>query len=154
MKRTLIISVIALISACSAQQEKEQSLLSEVIQIHDLAMEEMEPVMSLKLELKESLDSTQLSQYQSAMAALDESHEEMMVWMRDFSQQFPDAALKGGGHHVGHENMAHDEHHHPSKTTHEEEALLTKQKTEMVNLRRKMKQAIENAQLLLNKDEL
>lgn len=138
--------------ACQPSAEKDP-LLKEVITIHDEAMEEMGPVMILKLKLKESIDSTRLEEYESAMTALDDSHENMMVWMRNFSKEFPQAVLKGGAKHHGHHSTDHGDHAQHDRSPEKERELLEAEKVKVMALREEMTGAIKTAKNLLNKNE-
>ena len=138
--------------ACQSTQEKN-SLLQEVITIHDEAMEDMGPIMNLKLQLRESMDSTRLAEYEPAMKALDDAHENMMVWMRNFSKEFPSATLKGGDNHHEHHKMDNGDHTQHSRSASEEKELLENEKVKVIALQKEMKNAIETAEKLLNKNE-
>ena len=151
MKKYNYLLVLVLL-ACQPSAEKDP-LLKEVITIHDEAMEEMGPVMSLKIKLKESIDSTRLTEYELAMTALDNAHENMMVWMRNFSKEFPNAALKGGAEHHGHHNMNHEDHEQHSRSPAQERELLETEKIKVTALRKEMAEAIKTAENLLNKHE-
>ncbi len=107
------IAIATLMIACTAQKEKEQSkpetLKAKVIAVHDTAMAKMEQIMSLQNELKQAksdtLDSMSTANINRAIADLSVAHEDMMVWMREFSTNFPDGTLMGHdhtGHHEGH----------------------------------------------------
>ena len=151
MKKYNYLLVLVLL-ACQPSAEKDP-LLEEVITIHDEAMEEMGPVMSLKLKLKESIDSTRLAEYESAMTALDEAHENMMVWMRNFSREFPNATLKGGTKHHGHHSTDHGDHAQHARSPEKERELLETEKVKVMALREEMTGAIKTAKNLLNKNE-
>ena len=153
MKKYMYLLVIG-VFACQSKTADENPLLKEVITIHDLAMDEMGPVMSLKIQLGESIDSTRLEEYESVMSELDQSHEAMMVWMWSFSRQFPNAVLKGGGsHHNGHGHTGHGNHDKHSRSPEEEKRLLEAEKTKVTALRKKMAMAIESANQLLKQKE-
>lgn len=163
MKTLYAIILIAFMVSCDNHkaQEGEDPLKTEVLAIHDEAMEKMDLLMSLQMQLLKNKDSTNAGQFEEAAKGLDEAHEKMMDWMYNFSNQFPHAVLKGGHHdnhnnHNNHDN--HDDHsdmgHNGQETSagikpENEAELLKEEKEKVIALRDEMDRRIESAKELL-----
>jgi len=98
----------------SAEDEDLSRLKTEVIQEHDIAMVKMGKLMKLKKELNAKnetvADSTISEEIDWTIRELDEAHESMMNWMRNFSQNFPAGTLmESGMDHEGHGNEEESE---------------------------------------------
>lgn len=92
---------LALITSCKEEVTEAQKDLSdkisqydalkkEAMEVHDDVMPKMGTLMELKGQLKEQAqDSTMNSEYAVAQEKLQEAHDGMMEWMRDYSDKFP-----------------------------------------------------------------
>ncbi|UXP31761.1 hypothetical protein N6H18_15545 [Reichenbachiella agarivorans] len=101
-KKYLIIAAMTIMAACTTQKPEPVSiefnqLKSEVIEVHDIAMEQMGVIMKLKGELKAQLDTAAIDSTSiQAIADLEAAHEGMMVWMRGFADAFSGDVLANG----------------------------------------------------------
>ena len=144
-----------MIASCQIQktQEADDSLKTQVLAIHDEAMEKMDVIMKLQMQLLKRKDSANASQIEEAFKSLDDAHENMMAWMHNFSIRFPHAVLKGAnqhGNHTEHGGMDHgDGGMSESMKPEEEEALLKTEKEKVIALRDEMDESIEMAKALL-----
>lgn len=152
----LYILLLVLIVSCAGNtkehHEEDDPLKKEVIAIHDEAMDQMGITMRLKSQLKGSLDSARLEEYTVVMERLDNAHESMMVWMRNFSKQFPNATLKGGAHHGDHGPMSGTPDGQKERSEDEEQKLLMEEKEKVIALRKEMNEAIALGKALLNNE--
>lgn len=117
------------IESCAVKEDEVAALKTEVIAIHDEVMPKMGELRSnqkLLTEKGEELgDTTEAQRYRSAALACDEAYEGMFVWMRQF-----DSKLEG---------------------LNEEESLayLQDQLIKVTQVNRDIKQALEEAEKLL-----
>jgi hypothetical protein len=117
------------IESCAVKEDEVAVLKTEVIAIHDEVMPKMGELRSnqkLLTEKGEELgDTTEAQRYRSAAMACDEAYEGMFVWMRQF-----DSKLEG---------------------LNEEESLayLQDQLIKVTQVNRDIKQALEEAEKLL-----
>lgn len=103
MRFLLVVSVIAiLLTSCKDQQSMEldeqmaafDQLTENTIEVHDELMNEMSPIMDLQIEIdnkleSETLDETSEEALVAAKVSLEDAHDSMMGWMKDYSQAFP-----------------------------------------------------------------
>jgi paraquat-inducible protein B len=91
-----IMSAILLV-ACEEKPKETDVLYNKVMEVHDEIMPKMGDIMKLKKQLKEKLaeldtateiDRAKIDDIERAIADLDNSHEEMMGWMRQFDRDF------------------------------------------------------------------
>lgn len=91
-----IMSAILLV-ACEEKPKETDLLYKKVMEVHDEIMPKMGDIMKLKKQLKEKIaelnasaeaDSVKISSLELAIADLDNSHEEMMGWMRQFNRDY------------------------------------------------------------------
>jgi CHASE3 domain sensor protein len=89
-------SAILLVS-CEEKPKETDVLYNKVMEVHDEIMPKMGDIMKLKKQLKEKLaeldtatdiDRAKIDEIEQAIADLDNSHEEMMGWMRQFDRDF------------------------------------------------------------------
>ncbi|MEL7003799.1 MAG: hypothetical protein AAFN93_13835 [Bacteroidota bacterium] len=155
MKNTLIVLLSIALAACSGTKEDNEvtQLRKEVIAIHDEAMEQMGTMANLKSKLNDNPDSIKSEQYSKAAQSLDEAHNHMMAWMRNFAKEFPAPSLHGDSHDHG------DKSH--SKTTEmnirsaeELQKLLMAEKDKVVALQQEINDAIEEAKNTLTNDSI
>ncbi len=117
------------IESCAVKEDEVAALKTEVIAIHDEVMPKMGELRSnqkLLTEKGEELgDTTEAQRYRAAALACDEAYEGMFVWMRQF-----DSKLEG---------------------LNEEESLayLQDQLIKVTQVNRDIKQALEEAEKLL-----
>lgn len=92
----LFISSMVLVS-CEEKAKEPDLLYEKVMAVHDEIMPKMGDIMKLKKQLKEKVaelnastevDSVKISSLEMAIADLDNSHEEMMGWMRQFNRDY------------------------------------------------------------------
>ncbi|PZD77600.1 hypothetical protein [Mesonia sp. K7] len=94
-KISLLLFVSLLLIACQEEKsnlEKEhEKALQEVLDVHDEAMPKMGELSGLISELEQKIeeDSTQV-QLVKAKTNLQAAHDNMMSWMKDFAERFPD----------------------------------------------------------------
>lgn len=91
-----IMSAILLV-ACEEKPKETDVMYKKVMEVHDEIMPKMGDIMKLKKQLREKIaelntsaeaDSVKISSLELAIADLDNSHEEMMGWMRQFNRDF------------------------------------------------------------------
>lgn len=117
------------IQSCAVKEDEVSALKTEVIVIHDEVMPKMGELKSnqkLLMEKGEKLgDTTEAQRYRGAALACDEAYEGMFVWMRQF-----DSKLEG---------------------LNEEESIayLQDQLIKVTQVNRDIKQALEEAEKLL-----
>lgn len=141
--------MIAVIGCNSTSETtKEDQLLKEVVRIHDDSMKDFGLLMRLKRQLKSSMDSSRLDEYNQAIEALEDSHEEMMEWMRAFTAHFPDAGLDHAGHTPSDGHHMKDDHHNAVKSD-DMLQLLEIEKEQVLKLSSQTQRAIEEARALL-----
>lgn len=94
----LIFSLLFTSLSCKEKNtEPAKNQMAEVMAIHDEVMPRMSEISKLVSELKPLADSTAQGQkYQAAMTDLQDAHDAMMEWMRNFGDRFnPDEILHG-----------------------------------------------------------
>lgn len=88
---TLIIALLFI--SCNddlkEQQLKFESLKQQSMEAHDVIMPKMGDLMDLSNQLSEKMDSTNSDVYMSKKGELQKAHDDMMTWMRDYSDKFP-----------------------------------------------------------------
>lgn len=90
----LLLSLTILISSCGNQLSKEEqefdTLMQQVIDVHDEVMPKMGEISSLIKELESKIDTTTAGKtYKKAQNDLKDSYDYMMKWMSGFSDKFP-----------------------------------------------------------------
>lgn len=100
MKKILSLTLLTLIWMMSCEEKKKEAkdlLYDQVMEVHDEIMPKMGDIMKYKKQLKTKMDalaenaevnSEKIGEFQQAIADLDNSHEEMMAWMREFNPDF------------------------------------------------------------------
>lgn len=103
MKYNVIFVTMLFLFGCSTAENRDavQKKHSEVMEIHDIAMEKMGEMAKLKKELKSNLnsDSTNAEKLQIAIENLEIADKVMWDWMHNYHQEIVDtsnveAALK------------------------------------------------------------
>ena len=101
MKKFLPILLIAfvIVTGCGEKKEDAQkALLDKVMEVHDEVMPLMNDIMKYKKELNAKIDEltnsakedkeAKIAELQKAVEDLENSHEGMMSWMRQFNSNF------------------------------------------------------------------
>ena len=85
----LLISMIILNCSRKDSYEESRVIYEQAIEVHDEVMPRMDRIMQLQKALKSGRenvsDERMLSKIDSSLAALEESHDGMMKWMRDIT---------------------------------------------------------------------
>lgn len=147
MKKIVIVLVCIYLAGCNTKPDpistEFANLKSEVIDIHDVAMDKMGDMISLRKKLTIKLDSGSMdSTYMEAIKDLQMADDEMMTWMRGFSDAFTSDQLANGLS----ANFETDEE--------KQEAILALetlklQKKSAIDMKQHIEEAIFNAQVLL-----
>jgi len=103
LKATLgFLAIMFALNSCNQKPSKEaqefNSLIKEVLAVHDEVMPKMGEMGKLSSELKAKADTTEAGKiYRKALDSLGNAHDAMMKWMENFSTKFPYAKdrLKG-----------------------------------------------------------
>ena len=92
------ITVFLLVSCGDDQKEAQDKLLDKVMVVHDEIMPKMGAIMKYKKQLKAKIDEltaegkedneARIAELKEAIESLDNSHEGMMNWMREFDTDF------------------------------------------------------------------
>lgn len=92
------ITVFLLVSCGDDQKEAQEKLLDKVMVVHDEIMPKMGAIMKYKKQLKAKIDEltaegkedneARIAELKEAIESLDNSHEGMMSWMREFDTDF------------------------------------------------------------------
>lgn len=92
----LIVSILAMLTACNSDKKAQQEMFDEVMSIHDEVMPKMGSLKSLAKQLNAKADSlaldsltdngTQIDEMKKLARDLKEANESMMEWMRQFEQ--------------------------------------------------------------------
>ncbi|WP_057937545.1 hypothetical protein [Algoriphagus resistens] len=133
----------------TGEHENLTLLKKEVITVHDDAMAKMGNLMRLKKELNANKDTITdmeiMDRIVQSEAALSEANEEMMNWMRAFSENFPAGFLVAG--------MKHGTHSKEGGNGETDQGDLYKklqeELTKIKEVDQQMNKAVENAELLL-----
>ena len=96
LKSFLLIAFAMVLSVSCQQQTKESSLEKELMDKHDVQMEQMEKTHQLRksltmLENDSTFNEEQKAEIQSKIELLKEADKSMMNWMREYSR--PDSAM-------------------------------------------------------------
>ena len=94
-----LLLICAFVFACSSKEsDKQAQLLDKVMEVHDAVMPKMGDIMKYKTQLNSKIDeliaageeqnAETIAQLKDAVEQLDNSHEGMMSWMRNFDQDF------------------------------------------------------------------
>ncbi len=96
---TLFLISLLMFSACSEQKKSaKDQLYDRVMAVHDEIMPKMGDMSKYKKQLKEKIDALvaegdeanaeKIDALKDAVVGLENSHEEMMNWMREFDRDF------------------------------------------------------------------
>ena len=103
MKKLIwICAVLLMVTACKeettaeldTEMNKFDQLTEQTMEVHDEVMPEMSHLMELSMEIDQKLESAELDDDQvqqlfDAQVELDDSHDAMMDWMKDYTEKFP-----------------------------------------------------------------
>jgi len=155
MKFLVVFISILAISSCSSGKKEDktknpnEALLNEVIAIHDSAMAKMGSITQYQKQIKESMDSATVDSMKiEVYAQLEQAHDGMMVWMRDFSEKFPSGKIMGGEELE--QSKATDDGQ--TRSLEEEEKLLFGLKESAKKMSYDIDQSLENAQELMKNE--
>ena len=95
----VLVLILLLAAACGGSQENNtDTLLDEVMAVHDEIMPKLSDMSKLRKQLKGQIDELVsqdsvgnmelIQQFQQGIEELDNSHEGMMNWMREFDNDF------------------------------------------------------------------
>ena len=95
----IILIAVAMLASCGEKKEDAQkALLDKVMKVHDEVMPLMGDIMKYKKELNTRIDEllesgveeqeAQIAELKKAVEELENSHEGMMSWMRQFDSDF------------------------------------------------------------------
>ncbi len=100
MKKTLTFTLLTLIWLMSCDEKKKEAkdvLYDQVMEVHDEIMPKMGDIMKYKKQLKikmeglaadPEMNAEKIEKVKQAITELDNSHEDMMAWMREFNPDF------------------------------------------------------------------
>jgi uncharacterized protein YoxC len=100
MKKTLTFTLMTLIWLMSCDEKKKEAkdvLYDQVMEVHDEIMPKMGDIMKYKKQLKikmeelaadPEMNAEKIEKVKQAITELDNSHEDMMAWMREFNPDF------------------------------------------------------------------
>ena len=92
-----LLTLVLMLSCEKKQKEAKDVLYDKVMEVHDEIMPKMGDIMKYKKQLKSKMDALaenaevnaeKIGKLKLAIANLDNSHEEMMRWMREFDPDF------------------------------------------------------------------
>lgn len=93
MKTLWMIFLALLFISCNDELKEQQvafeNLKQESMEAHDVIMPKMGDLMDLSNQLTVKMDSTNTDLIMSKKGELQKAHDDMMVWMRDYSEKFP-----------------------------------------------------------------
>ncbi len=94
------ITVTLLVSCGDDKKDTQDQLLDKVMAVHDEIMPKMDAIMKYKKQLKAKIEEltaegkedseARITEIKEAIESLDNSHEGMMSWMREFDTDFED----------------------------------------------------------------
>ncbi|MGJ8683112.1 MAG: hypothetical protein ACSHWW_00715 [Nonlabens sp.] len=93
MKTLYTLMAILLLVSCNEELKEQQvafeSMKQQAMEAHDVIMPKMGDLMDLSNQLSQKMDSTNTDVIMSKKGELQKAHDDMMVWMRDYSEKFP-----------------------------------------------------------------
>ncbi|WP_378172742.1 hypothetical protein [Aquimarina sp. SS2-1] len=134
-----IIGIIFTVSCNQLSKEEQEfdTLMQQVIDVHDEVMPKMGTMSSLIKDLEPKIDTTTTGKsYAKAQKDLKDSYDFMMDWMSDFSNKFPH----------GEEITTDDLEKFTSKMK-----MLKEEEVEVNKLRDQINSSIDNAKKILKK---
>ncbi|GAL74043.1 hypothetical protein JCM19275_2890 [Nonlabens ulvanivorans] len=93
MKSLWTLVLLALLVSCNDELKEQQvafdNLKQQSMEAHDVIMPKMGDLMDLSNQLSKKMDSTNTDLIMSKKSELQKAHDDMMTWMRDYSEKFP-----------------------------------------------------------------
>ncbi|MEO9502396.1 hypothetical protein [Nonlabens ulvanivorans] len=93
MKSLWTLILLALLASCNDELREQQvafdNLKQQSMEAHDVIMPKMGDLMDLSNQLSKKMDSTNTDLIMSKKSELQKAHDDMMTWMRDYSEKFP-----------------------------------------------------------------
>ncbi|GAK98753.1 MULTISPECIES: hypothetical protein [Nonlabens] len=93
MKSLWTLILLALLASCNDELKEQQvafdNLKQQSMEAHDVIMPKMGDLMDLSNQLSKKMDSTNTDLIMSKKSELQKAHDDMMTWMRDYSEKFP-----------------------------------------------------------------
>ncbi|WP_438961799.1 hypothetical protein [Nonlabens sp.] len=93
MKSLYVLLAALLFISCDNGLKEQQiafdDLKQQAMEAHDEIMPKMGDLMDLSNQLTQKMDSTNTDVMMSKKGELQKAHDDMMVWMRDYSEKFP-----------------------------------------------------------------
>ncbi|TQD37662.1 hypothetical protein [Haloflavibacter putidus] len=145
MKKIIFLFLsIGLVAACKNNpkddlKERYKERLQEVIDVHDEVMPKMSKISSSISTLEDQLQTAENPEkVEKAIADLKYGYDYMMQWMRDFSNEFPDA--------LDPEDYTEEEYKERFK-------MLEKQKEEVLKMQEAVNSSLKQANKLIEKNQ-
>ncbi|PQJ31577.1 hypothetical protein BST92_06390 [Nonlabens arenilitoris] len=93
MKSLWTLVLLVLLASCSDELKEQKiafdNLKQQSMEAHDVIMPKMGDLMDLSNQLSQKMDSTNTDLIMSKNSELQKAHDDMMTWMRDYSEKFP-----------------------------------------------------------------
>jgi len=93
MKSLYTIIIALFLISCNEDLKKQQDVFENLkqasMEAHDVIMPKMGDLMDLNKKLSAKMDSTNTDLFMSKKTELQKAHDDMMTWMRDYSEKFP-----------------------------------------------------------------
>ncbi|EAS20750.1 hypothetical protein BBFL7_01640 [Flavobacteria bacterium BBFL7] len=93
MKSLWTLLLLVLLVSCNDELKEQQvafdNLKQQSMEAHDVIMPKMGDLMDLSNQLSQKMDSTNADVIMSKKSELQKAHDDMMIWMRDYSEKFP-----------------------------------------------------------------
>lgn len=133
----LVMLTLVSCNSLSKEEKKFDTLMQEVIDVHDEVMPKMGEISTLIKYLDPKIDTTEIGRsHEKAQQDLKDSYDFMMKWMSDFSDKFPPSP----------EETKMDAEKFSSQMK-----LLQQEKIEVNKLKDQINSSIKNAKKLLEK---
>lgn len=93
MKSLWTLVLLVLLASCNDELKEQQvafdNLKQQSMEAHDVIMPKMGDLMDLSNQLSKKMDSTNTDLVMAKKGELQKAHDDMMTWMRDYSEKFP-----------------------------------------------------------------
>tara|TARA_R110002012_G_scaffold203445_2_gene372819 strand:+ start:1090 stop:1506 length:417 start_codon:yes stop_codon:yes gene_type:complete len=93
MKSLWTLVLLVLLASCNDELKEQQvafdNLKQQSMEAHDVIMPKMGDLMDLSNQLSKKMDSTNTDLVMDKKGELQKAHDDMMTWMRDYSEKFP-----------------------------------------------------------------
>ncbi|PCJ95436.1 MAG: hypothetical protein COA50_09540 [Flavobacteriaceae bacterium] len=140
MKKSILLSILALGILISCKEEKKQleepTQMEQVLAVHDEVMPQMGTISKLVGELNGLADSTETGlKYETAKRDLQAAHKTMMDWMQGFGDRFDSDEILNG-----------------KELTEEKQKWLNEEEKKVNALQEEINSSIKRAEALLGKE--